>query len=121
MKALLFVFIMLLRFVAYDASYKFKLPPTVYNGQFVGKVGATDPDAGQTLTWSIVDGNTNYKAFRIDEKNGDIFVHNATFVNTRKKLEFFLTVRVTDSGGRNSNNKFVKLSAQAIIHITRSK
>jgi hypothetical protein len=104
-----------------DASYVFSLPPTVTVNQFVGKVEATDPDPGQTLTFAIVGGNTNYVAFRIDANTGDLYVKNATYINSRKKTEFFLTVRVTDSGGPNSTGKFVRLSAQATIHITRTR
>lgn len=104
-----------------SCNYQFNLPPSVINGQFVGTVIASDPDPGQTITFAIVEGNTNYKAFRIDAATGDLFINNATFINARKKLEFFLTVRVTDSGARNHNGKIVKLSAQAIIHITRTQ
>ena len=96
---------------------EFTIPSTITNGYWVGKIKASDPDGGQSLTWSIVDGNTKYNAFRINASTGDLYVNNADYIKTRKNLRFYLIVRVTDSGGYNKNHKFVKLSAQATITI----
>ena len=117
----LLAFLLLFTAASAGVNYEFSLPSVVRSGQFIGKVEAYDPNVGQTLTFYIVDGNTNYKAFRIDSITGDLRVNNAPFINARKKLDFYLTVRVTDSGGFNKYGKFVRLSAQAIIHIYRTQ
>lgn len=119
MKKIALLSLLLILTSARSADYMFRLQGRVSPGQFIGKVIASDPNIGQTLTYAIVAGNTNYAAFKIDAANGNITVNNATFINRRTKTDFYLTVRVTDSGGPNKYGKFVRLSAQAIIHIYR--
>jgi VCBS repeat-containing protein len=62
----------------------------------VGSAAATDPDAGQTLTYAIVDGNTG-GAFAIDAQ-GNITVANAAALNFESLSSFTLTVQATDNG-----------------------
>jgi putative intracellular protease/amidase len=69
-------------------------PPT---GTVVGTVKATDPDAGQTLSYSIVGGNTN-GAFTIDSTTGAIMVANAAAIDFESMPTFTLTVRAVDDG-----------------------
>ena len=64
-------------------------------GTVVGTVLATDPDAGDGLTYSITDGNTG-TAFAIDAATGEITVAGAIDYETLDN--FVLTVLVTDDG-----------------------
>ena len=63
-------------------------------GTVVGRVSATDPDAGETLTYAIVAGNTGSQ-LKINN-SGDITVNAITDTSV---FPLSLTVRVTDSTG----------------------
>ncbi len=76
------------------ANQAFSIAPNSPNGTSVGWVMATDPNAGQTLTFSITGGNTN-SCFNINTANGVIYVTNSTALNPQT---FTLTVRATDNG-----------------------
>jgi putative intracellular protease/amidase len=80
--------------VAQDAAYA--LAENVPAGTVVGNVVAADPDAGQTLSYSIIAGNVN-NAFAIDAA-GVIRVNNAAAVNYEVTPLFNLTVQVKDDG-----------------------
>jgi len=80
------------------------------NGSEVGVMVATDPDDGQTLTFSIIGGNQN-GAFEIGNNTGRITVANSSTVNFENIPEFTLTVEVEDDGTGN-------LSDQAIVIVT---
>ena len=64
----------------------------------VGTVAASDPDAGDTLTFAITAGNTG-NAFAIDSSSGQITVANATALDFEVTPSFTLTVQVQDAGG----------------------
>ena len=66
-------------------------------GTVAAVVLATDPDAGQTLTYSIVSGN-DAGAFSIDERTGWITVVDRGPLNFEQTETFSLTVRAQDSG-----------------------
>lgn len=66
-------------------------------GTAVGSVTASDPDAGDTLTYSIVSGNTN-GAFSINPSTGAITVANSAAVDYETTPTFNLVIKVTDSG-----------------------
>ncbi|MEC5030864.1 MAG: Ig-like domain-containing protein, partial [Oscillatoria sp. PMC 1051.18] len=73
-------------------------------GTAVGTVTATDPDTGDTLTYSIVDGNTDGDsdtnlAFAIDPATGAITVNDPDDIVNGTDPEFTLTVEVEDSFG----------------------
>ncbi|MGE5757896.1 MAG: cadherin repeat domain-containing protein, partial [Sideroxydans sp.] len=68
------------------------------NGTAVGTVVASDPDAGDTLTYSITGGNTG-NAFAIDSGTGAISVNNTAALDYETTPTFNLTVRATDAGG----------------------
>jgi hypothetical protein len=74
----------------------FTIPENSANGTSVGTVSATDPDAGQSHTFSITAGNTG-GAFAINS-SGLITVANVTAVNFEATPVFNLTVQVTDNG-----------------------
>jgi len=75
----------------FTASGPFTVETNSPNSTVVGKVTATDDDTGQTVTFSITDGN-NDGAFAISSA-GQITVANSANVTTRP-----LTVRATDNG-----------------------
>ena len=65
-------------------------------GTTVGQIVATDPDAGQTLSYELINGNTN-NAFAIST-SGLITVNNPDAINYNQLNQFVLTVAVTDNG-----------------------
>ena len=79
------------------------------NGQTIGTVIASDPDAGQSLTYLIIDGNTD-NAFQINGSNGEITVDNSDALNFESITTFGLTIQVQDNGQGN-------LFAQATVNI----
>ncbi len=79
-------------------NVNFGLPENFPNGAVVGSVPATDPDAGDPLTWAIVGGNTA-GAFVINPANGQLTVANSAALNFETTPTFNLAVRVQDAGG----------------------
>ena len=67
------------------------------NGTNVGTVVASDPDAGQTLTYSILSGNTS-GAFAINASTGVLTVANSAALNFEVTPSFALVVKVQDNG-----------------------
>ena len=67
------------------------------NGTSVGRVVATDPDAGSALTYTIVGGNRG-GAFAIDSATGMLHVANHRALEAYEKTGFRLTVQATDNG-----------------------
>ncbi|HYO60667.1 MAG TPA: cadherin domain-containing protein, partial [Actinomycetota bacterium] len=67
------------------------------NGTSAGTATFTDPDAGQTRTFSITGGNTG-GAFQINPNTGAITVADATDVDYETNHPFALTVQVADNG-----------------------
>ncbi|MGQ7867790.1 cadherin domain-containing protein [Sunxiuqinia sp. sy24] len=88
-----------------------EIPSNILNNDLVLPVIATDPDAGDQLTYSIIQGN-EAGLFKIDPKSGEIFA-NTTIYKDRDQT-FSLIVQVTDDA---SNS----LSAQATITIISLK
>ncbi|KAF5029344.1 Cadherin domain protein [anaerobic digester metagenome] len=76
----------------------------------VGNIVASDPDAGQTLTYTIISGNTN-NAFALNPNTGALSVNNSDAIDFETNPFFNLMVRVTDNGEGN-------LWAEAQIAIT---
>jgi len=77
------------------------------SGDFVGQVVASDPDAGQTLTYSIVSGNEG-SFFFINSANGELSANQT--IQFSKDTTVVLTVKVTD-------NATSPLSAEATVTI----
>lgn len=84
------------------------------NGTSIGTVAASDPDAGQVLTFSIMSGNTN-GAFTINPSSGVLTVANSTALNYESAPSFALTIQVQDNGsGALSGSATVTISLNNI-------
>ncbi|MBL0135861.1 MAG: cadherin repeat domain-containing protein, partial [Chitinophagaceae bacterium] len=92
------------------SNQSFLIAENSSNGTSVGTVIATDPDAGQTLTYSILSGNTS-TAFAINASTGALTVANTTALNFETNPSFILVVKVQDNGTGT-------LSSQANVTIT---
>jgi hypothetical protein len=66
-------------------------------GTLAAAVAATDPDGGQTLTYSIVGGDPA-GVFTIDAATGRVTVSDSSLLNFEATPSFVLTVRVADDG-----------------------
>jgi hypothetical protein len=66
-------------------------------GTVAARANAVDPDAGQTLTYSIIGGNAA-GAFAINSQTGWISVANGALLNYEMTRAFVLTVQVVDNG-----------------------
>ena len=78
-------------------SYRFRVDENSAAGVRVGTVSASDPDAGDTLIYSIIAGNEN-DAFSIDPETGEISIRNSDALDFETHASFELTIQVTDSG-----------------------
>ena len=91
--------------VIYDQSFTILDNLTV--SSLVGSVVAFDPDAGQTLSYSVTQGS-GQELFSLNPTNGEIRLK--TTVQGFSDQTFYLVVRVTDSG-------INPLSASAVVTI----
>jgi len=78
------------------AAQSFSLAENSANGTVVGTVAASDPNTGQTLTYSITAGNTS-GAFSINASSGQLSVANSAALNYEGTPTFSLTVLVADN------------------------
>jgi hypothetical protein len=69
------------------------------NGMLVGTILAVDPDNGQTLTYTILSGNTG-GTFAVAASTGQITVANTTLLDFETNPVFNLSVQVADNGTR---------------------
>jgi len=67
------------------------------NGTTVATLTATDPDAGQTLAYSIVSGNTG-NAFALAAGTGTLTVADTTRIDPAVAASYTLVLRATDNG-----------------------
>ena len=79
-----------------DASYAFEVAEDAALNHLVGTVSATDPDEGDTLSYTITSGNDDDR-FTIDEETGEITV--AASLDHETADEITLTVEADDSDG----------------------
>lgn len=77
------------------AAYQFNLVENSPSGTVVGSVSATDPDLGDTVSYTIDAGNTD-NAFGIDAVTGQITVANPSAIDFETNPVFVLTVTATD-------------------------
>ena len=76
----------------------FGLPENRVNGTLVGTINASDVDAGDQLTFSLVSGNTG-GAFTIDANTGAMTVANTAALDFETNGTFTLTAQVADRAG----------------------
>jgi len=67
------------------------------DGTVVGTVAATDPDAGDTLTYALLDDAGG--RFAIDPTTGEITVADGSLLDYETAEQHSIVVQVTDSGG----------------------
>lgn len=79
------------------AAGPFTVAENVAVGTVVGSISATDPDSGQTITYSITGGNTA-GVFAINGATGAIRVVNTTYLDYELTQSYSLTIRATDNG-----------------------
>ncbi|MFZ3015233.1 MAG: cadherin domain-containing protein [Nitrospira sp.] len=73
-------------------------------GTVVGTVSGTDPDAGDTKTYSLTD--TAGGRFTINASTGVITVADGSLLNYEAAASHNLTVQITDSGGQSYTEQF---------------
>jgi hypothetical protein len=78
-------------------------------GTVVGTVSGTDPDAGDTPTYQLID--TAGGRFAIDATTGQVTVADGSLLNYEAATSHTVTVRVTDSAGLTYDETFT-------IHLT---
>lgn len=83
----------------------FTLAENSSNGTVVGTLTLTDPDAGDSHTFTILSGNTG-GAFSVNSATREIQVANTAVVDFETTPVFTLTIQVTDSGGQSSSAVF---------------
>ena len=66
-------------------------------GTFVGQLSAVDPDAGEVLTWALVDDANG--TFVVNSATGRIDVAAGAVLNFEQTAAYGIAVEVTDSGG----------------------
>lgn len=91
------------------SAQSFQVNENSASGTTVGQVTASDPNAGQTLTYTIISGNTS-NAFNLSA-TGLLTVANPSALNYEANNLYTLVVKVSDNGTP-------VLSAQAQITIT---
>ncbi len=79
------------------SSATFTLDENSLPSTIVGTVAASDPDAGQILTFAIIAGDPA-GTFSIHALTGEITVNDATALDYETSPTFDLTVQVTDDG-----------------------
>jgi hypothetical protein len=81
-----------------EEDQEFELLDGIEVGMPVGTVAASDADIDQTITFSIISGNTD-GAFEINEDTGLITIANASAIDYDSNPFFTLTIHVADSAG----------------------
>ena len=78
----------------------------------IGSVFASDPDAGDSLTWAIIDGNVNLDndgaaAFGINPTTGELFVTDGADIDANVNDSVSLLIQVTDEAGNTASETVV--------------
>ena len=90
--------------VASTPSLTWRVAENASSGTVVGTVTGTDPDSGDTKTYSLTD--TAGGRFAINSSTGQITVADGTLLNYESAANHTVTVRVTDSGGSSYDEAF---------------
>jgi hypothetical protein len=95
---------------ANDAPIDVTLSGSVVNenassGTIVGSASGTDPDAGDSLTFSLI--NSASGRFAVDANTGQLTVADGNLLNFEVASSHGITVRVTDSGGLSRDESYI--------------
>jgi hypothetical protein len=82
------------------ANQLFSIAENSPNSSLVGQVIASDPNAGQALTYTISSGNSN-GAFAVNALSGQITVANSIALNYELIGSFLIAVKAQDNGPGN--------------------
>nr|WP_246506578.1 Ig-like domain-containing protein [Kistimonas asteriae] len=82
----------------------FSVNENMANGTVVGQVTASDVDAGDTLTYSLLDDDGG--RFAIDSSTGEITVADGSLLDHEADTTHEVRVQVTDSGGLTSEQDY---------------
>ncbi|MDB5386405.1 MAG: Cadherin domain protein [Planctomycetaceae bacterium] len=99
------------------SGQSFTISDTAVTNSIVGTVFAFDPDStapNNTLTYSIVGGNTN-NAFAINSVNGQLSVNNAAALDATTMPLYSLLIRVSDGGSPS-----LSATQSVAIHVVHS-
>lgn len=75
------------------SNQAFDIDGDLTSNEFIGQLFASDPDTGQKLSYSIVQGN-EAGLFKLDPETGEVFANQAISVNSNETFTF--VVQVTD-------------------------
>lgn len=75
------------------AHFNFSFSKPVVNNQKIGGASGCDEDAGQILTWSIVETSVPWKIV-----DGNILVSDATAINSTTTNTYNITIKLMDNG-----------------------
>ncbi len=75
------------------SNQAFDIDGDLTNNEFIGQLFASDPDTGQKLSYSIVQGN-EAGLFKLNPETGEVFANQAISVNSNETFTF--VVQVTD-------------------------
>ena len=92
------------------ADQSIEIDGDLVSNQFIGQILASDPDAGQQLTYSIVQGNES-GLFKVNPETGEIFANQAISFESNESLT--LVVQVTDD-----HQMPLSAHGKVTIHIT---
>ncbi len=79
-------------------NQQYTVAATASNGGNIGNINASDVDSGDTLSFSIIDGNLS-NVFAIDPNSGQLTVNDSNALQQNAGGQFDLTVAATDSSG----------------------
>ena len=124
MKTLKFIAIALLLSILFYSCDKNEFAPVIVEQDFTvaestpegtsfGTVVATDADAGQRLSYEIVDGNLE-EVFNIDGSTGSLLVNDTDKLDYESTMHYILKVVVSD----NHKNDPLESSAKIYIDVT---
>ena len=88
------------------------IPENAPDGRYVGTVSATDPNTGETFTYSLLDDAGG--RFDINGSTGEITVADGSLLDYESATSHDITVRVTDSGGLTYDEAFTVNLSNAI-------
>ncbi len=94
----------------YQQSNTFTLAENAANGTLITTFLATDPDAGNTYTYSLTENQGS--AFAINSTTGQLSVNNSSQLNAETRSSYSLIVQATDQSGATFNERSRSISPQ---------